>query len=148
MAFKTIDDMALAGKVVLCRVDINVPMENGHVSDTTRIEKIVPTVQDLLARGAKVVLLAHFGRPKGKVEPAMSLKLVQPALEAALGRAVAFMERPSRAAIDALSQNAVVMVENTRFSPMEEANDPQMAQFLAGLEECVLAGGVARVRGQ
>ena len=133
MAFKTIDDMALAGKVVLCRVDINVPMENGHVSDTTRIEKIVPTVQDLLARGAKVVLLAHFGRPKGKVEPAMSLKLVQPALEAALGRAVAFMERPSRAAIDALSQNAVVMVENTRFSPMEEANDPQMAQFLAGL---------------
>ncbi len=133
MAFKTIDDMALAGKVVLCRVDINVPMENGHVSDTTRIEKIVPTVQDLLARGAKVVLLAHFGRPKGKVEPSMSLKLVQPALEAALGRAVAFMERPSRAAIDALSQNAVVMVENTRFSPMEEANDPQMAQFLAGL---------------
>ena len=133
MAFKTIDDMALAGNVVLCRVDINVPMENGHVSDATRIKKIVPTVQDLLARGAKVVLLAHFGRPKGKVDATMSLKQVQPALEAALGRAVAFMDRPSRAAIDALPQNAVVLVENTRFSPMEEANDPQMAQFLAGL---------------
>ena len=133
MAFKTIDDVALAGKVVLCRVDINVPMENGVVTDATRIEKIVPTVADLVARGAKVVLLAHFGRPKGKVEPSMSLRLVQPALEAALGHGVTFMERPSRAAIDALPQNAIVLLENTRFSPMEEANDPQMAQFLAGL---------------
>ena len=133
MAFKTIDDVALAGKVVLTRVDINVPMENGHVTDATRIEKIVPTVQDLLARGAKVVLLAHFGRPKGKVEPSMSLRLVQPALQAALGHAITFMERPSRAAIDALPQNAIVLVENTRFTAMEEANDPMMAQFLAGL---------------
>ncbi len=133
MAFKTIDDVALAGKVVLCRVDINVPMENGVVTDATRIEKIVPTVADLVARGAKVVLLAHFGRPKGKVDATMSLRLVQPALEAALGHGVTFMERPSRAAIDALPQNAIVLLENTRFSPMEEANDPQMAQFLAGL---------------
>ena len=133
MAFKTIDDVALAGKVVLCRVDINVPMENGHVTDATRIEKTVPTVQELVARGAKVVLLAHFGRPNGKVEPSMSLKLVQPALEAALGRSITFMERPSRAAIDALPQNAIVLAENTRFSPMEEANDPRMAQFLASL---------------
>ena len=133
MAFKTIDDVALAGKVVLCRVDINVPMENGHVTDATRIEKTVPTVQELVARGAKVVLLAHFGRPNGKVEPSMSLKLVQPALEAALGRSITFMERPSRAAIDALPQNAIVLAENTRFSPMEESNDPLMAQFLASL---------------
>ncbi len=133
MAWKTIDDVGMAGKTVLTRVDINVPMENGVVTDATRIEKIVPTVQDLIARGAKVVLLAHYGRPKGKVEPEMSLRMVQPALEAALGRAVVFMETPSRAAIDALPQNAVVLAENTRFSPMEEANDPQMAQFLAGL---------------
>jgi phosphoglycerate kinase len=133
MAWKTIDDMALAGKTVLVRVDINVPMEDGRVSDTTRIDKIVPTVRDILAKGGRVVLLAHFGRPKGKVVPEMSLRLVQPALEAALGRAVVFMERPSRAAIDALPGDAVVLVENTRFSPMEEANDPQMAQFLAGL---------------
>ena len=133
MAWKTIDDVGMAGKTVLTRVDINVPMENGVVTDATRIEKIVPTVQDLIARGAKVVLLAHYGRPKGKVVPEMSLRLVQPALEAALGRAVVFMERPSRAAIDALPQNAIVLAENTRFTAMEEENDPQMAAFLAGL---------------
>lgn len=133
MTWKTIDDMALAGKVVLTRVDINVPMDGATVTDTTRIDKIVPTVEDLIARGAKVVLLAHFGRPKGKVVPEMSLRLVVPALEAALGRSVTFFEHPSRADIDALPQNAVVLVENTRFSPMEEANDPQMAAYLAGL---------------
>ncbi len=133
MTWKTIDDMALAGKVVLTRVDINVPMDGATVTDTTRIDKIVPTVEDLIARGAKVVLLAHFGRPKGKVVPEMSLRLVVPALEAALGRPVTFFEHPSRADIDALPQNAVVLVENTRFSPMEEANDPQMAAYLAGL---------------
>lgn len=133
MAWKTIDDMDLGGKVVLTRVDINVPMEGAVVTDATRIEKIVPTVRDLTARGAKVVLLAHFGRPKGKVVPEMSLRLVQPALEAALGHSVHFIERPSRAAIDALPQDAVILVENTRFSAMEEANDPQMAAFLASL---------------
>ena len=133
MPWKTLDDMDLAGKVVLVRVDINVPMEGAVVTDATRIEKIVPTVRDILAKGGKVVLLAHFGRPKGKVVPEMSLRLVQPALEAALGRAVSFMERPSRAEIDALPADAVVLVENTRFTPMEEANDPQMAAFLASL---------------
>ena len=133
MAWKTIEDMDLRGKTVLTRVDINVPMEGGRVTDTTRIDKIVPTVTDILARGGKVVLLAHFGRPKGKVVPEMSLRHVQPALEAALGRAVTFMERPSRAAIDALPADAVVLAENTRFTDMEEANDPAMAAFLASL---------------
>ena len=133
MAWKTIDDVALAGQVVLTRVDINVPMEGDVVTDTTRIDKIRPTVDDILARGGKVVLLAHFGRPKGKVVPEMSLARVQPALEASLGRKVVFMERPSRALIDALPSDAVVLVENTRFSAMEEANDPAMARFLAGL---------------
>jgi phosphoglycerate kinase len=133
MAWKTLDDMALAGKTVLTRVDINVPMEGGVVTDTTRIDKIVPTVEDILARGGKPVLLAHFGRPKGKVVPEMSLRLVQPALEAALKRKVTFMERPSRADIDALPAGTVVLVENTRFSPMEEENDPAMAKFLASL---------------
>jgi phosphoglycerate kinase len=80
-----------------------------------------------------VVLLAHFDRPKGKVVPEMSLRHVQPALEAALGRAVVFMERPSRDDIDATPQDAVILVENTRFSPMEETNDPAMGQFLASL---------------
>lgn len=133
MGWKTIDDMDLNGKIVLTRVDINVPMEGDVVSDTTRIDKIVPTVRDLVAKGAKVVLLAHFGRPKGKVVPEMSLKRVQPALETALGRKVVLIERPDRAAIEALPADSVILIENTRFSPKEEENDPAMAQFLAGL---------------
>ena len=133
MGWKTLDDMDVAGKTVLIRVDINVPMEAGRVTDATRIEKIVPTVTDVIAKGGRPVLLAHFGRPKGKVVPEMSLRHVQPALEAALGRGVVFIERPDRAAIDALPADAVVLVENTRFTPMEEANDPQMARFLASL---------------
>ena len=133
MTWKTIDDVALAGKVVLTRVDINVPMKGDMVTDTTRIDRIRPTIEDIIARGGKVVLLAHFGRPKGKVVPEMSLRRVQPALEASLGRKVTFVERPSRAMIDALPADAVVLVENTRFSDMEEANDPGMARFLASL---------------
>jgi phosphoglycerate kinase len=133
MPWKTLDDMDLQGKVVLVRVDINVPMEGDRVTDTTRIDKIVPTVKDIQGKGGKVVLLAHFDRPKGKVVPEMSLRRVQPSLEAALGETVTFVERPDRAMIEALPARAVVLVENTRFSPMEEANDPAMAQLLAGL---------------
>ncbi|MBA3910596.1 MAG: phosphoglycerate kinase [Rhodobacter sp.] len=133
MPWKTLDDVAMAGKVVLVRVDINVPMETGRVTDTTRIDKIRPTVEDIIARGGKVVLMAHFDRPKGKVVPEMSLRHVLPALEQSLGRKVTFFERPDRAAIDALPQDSVILLENTRFSPMEEANDPQMAQYLASL---------------
>ena len=88
MARKTLDDMDLAGKVVLTRVDINVPVEDGRVTDATRIERIVPTVRDILDKGGKPVLLAHFGRPKGKGSPEMSLcRSCVPALEEALGRA-------------------------------------------------------------
>ncbi len=133
MAWKTMDYVALAGKTVLTRVDINVPMEGDKVTDTTRIDKIKPTVEDIIARGGKVVLLAHFGRPKGKIVPEMSLRRVQPALEASLGRKVVFVERPDRAMIDALPSDAVVLVENTRFTDREEANDPAMATFLASL---------------
>ena len=133
MPWKTVEDMDVAGKTVLVRVDINVPMENGVVTDATRIEKIVPTVQDLTAKGAKIVLLAHYGRPKGKVTPEMSLSLINPTLEAALGHPVTFLEHPNRAVIDALPGDAVILLENTRFSPMEEANDPKMAAFLASL---------------
>jgi phosphoglycerate kinase len=133
MGWKTLDDLDLRGKVVLTRVDINVPMEAGRVTDATRIEKIVPTVRDILAKGGRVVLMAHFDRPKGKVVPEMSLRHVMPALEAALGRGVTFIERPSRGEIDATPADAVILLENTRFTPMEEANDPQMAQFLASL---------------
>lgn len=137
MAWKTLDDMALAGKVVLTRVDINVPMENGHVTDTTRIDKIKPTVEDIIARGGKVVLLAHFGRPKGKVVDEMSLVHVVPALSASLGRKVLFAHdcvgEPARDAIAAAGPNDVVLLENTRFHPGEEKNDPALAQAMAEL---------------
>tara|TARA_R110002124_G_scaffold275633_1_gene446154 strand:- start:2197 stop:3369 length:1173 start_codon:yes stop_codon:yes gene_type:complete len=131
MTFKTLDDMDLDGKIVLTRVDINVPVEDGRVTDTTRIDRIVPTIKEILSKGGTPVMLAHFGRPKGKPVPEMSLRQVVPALEAALGRDVTFVERPDRATLEAA--NGPVLIENTRFSPMEEANDPKMAQFLASL---------------
>ena len=133
MTFKTLDDMDLAGKIVLTRVDINVPVEDGKVTDATRIERIVPTIKDIQAKGGKPVLLAHFGRPKGKPNPEFSLRVTVPALEKALGQSITFIETPDRAALEAAPADAVILVENTRFSPMEEANDPQMAQFLASL---------------
>ena len=133
MGWKTLDDMDLDGKIVLTRVDINVPMDNGKVTDDTRIQRIVPTIRDILARGGTPVMLAHFGRPKGQPVPEMSLRQVVPALEAALGQAVTFVERPSREALDDLAPGTIVLVENTRFSEMEEKNDPKMAQFLASL---------------
>ena len=133
MRWQTLDDMEMGGKTVLVRIDINVPLQDGQVSDDTRIRRIAPTIHDILAKGGKPVLLAHFGRPKGKPVPEMSLRVTLPALEAALGRHVTFVETPSRPGLDALPADAVVLVENTRFTPMEEANDPQMAQFLASL---------------
>ncbi|MEM6374288.1 MAG: phosphoglycerate kinase [Pseudomonadota bacterium] len=133
MSWKTLDDMDLTGKRVLTRVDINVPMENGRVTDATRIERIAPTIADIRANGGSPVLLAHFGRPKGKPVPEMSLAPLVPELEAAFDCSVTFVERPSRDWIDAQAADAVILVENTRFTPMEETNDPQMAQFLATL---------------
>lgn len=133
MSWKTLDDMDLDGKIVLTRVDINVPVADGVVTDATRIDRIVPTVKDILSKGGTPVLLAHFGRPKGTVVPEMSLRIVLPALEAALGQTVTFVERPDRETLDALPAGSVVLVENTRFAPGEEKNDPGMAAFLAGL---------------
>jgi phosphoglycerate kinase len=137
MAWKTLDDMDLAGKTVLTRVDINVPMENGVVTDATRIEKIVPTVKDIQARGGKVVLLAHFDRPKGKVVPEMSLGHVQDALAQALGCKVVFgadsMGDVAKAAIAAASPADVVLLENTRFHAGEEKNDADLARAMAAL---------------
>jgi phosphoglycerate kinase len=137
MGWNTLDDIALAGKTVLCRVDVNVPMEAGRVTDATRIEKIVPTVEDILARGGKPVLLAHFDRPKGKVVPEMSLQHIVPALEAALKRKVVFgadcVGAEARAAIAAAGPGDVVLLENTRFQPGEEKNDPALAAEMAAL---------------
>ncbi len=135
MGWKSLDEMDLHGKRVLVRVDINVPVENGKVTDATRIERIVPTIHDILARGGTPLLLAHFGRPKGKVNLDMSLRQVVPALEKALMRSVALVE--TLEAAETLTAEAavaeVVLIENIRFHPGEEANDPQFAARLAKL---------------
>ena len=133
MAWKTLDDMDLDGKIVLTRVDINVPMDGGRVTDATRIARIKPTIDDIIAAGGTPVMLAHFGRPKGEVVPEMSLAHILPAVTETLGRDVTFIEQPSREALDALPAGTVVLVENTRFTNMETDNDPKMAQFLASL---------------
>ena len=139
MAWKTLDDMELKGKVVLVRVDINVPLENGRVSDDTRIRRIVPTIRDIVAAGGKPVLLAHFGRPKGKVVAEMSLKPLVPALEQALGLPVKFapdcIGAPAKQAVAALEPGQVLLLENTRFHAGETANDPAFAAALAALGE-------------
>jgi phosphoglycerate kinase len=137
MAWKRIDDLDLAGKTALVRVDINVPVEAGQVTDTTRIDKIVPTVRDILKAGGKPVLLAHFGRPKGKPVAEMSLRVTLPALEAALGRKVSFAEdcigQSAKAAVAAMKPGDVLLLENTRFHAGEEENDPALAAAMAAL---------------
>lgn len=137
MSWKTLDDMDLTGKRVLTRVDINVPMEGDTVTDMTRITRIVPTVRDILKAGGVPVLLAHFGRPKGKVVPEMSLKRLVPALEEAFGVPVVFAGACHGAqaedAIAGAPEGAVVLLENTRFEPGEEANDPDLARSMAAL---------------
>ena len=135
MGWKTLDEMDLAGKTVLTRVDINVPVDNGRVTDTTRIDRIVPTVEAILSAGGKPMLIAHFGRPKGKVVDAMSLRQIVPALESALGHTVQFIETLEGA--EAMTEEAraaeVLLMENIRFYPGEEANDPDFAARIAGL---------------
>lgn len=137
MGWKTLDDMDLAGKRVLVRVDINVPVQDGRVTDDTRIRRIVPTVSDILAAGGKPILLAHFGRPRGKVVPEMSLRPLVPALEAAFGVPVMFCADSrgpaAEAAVAALREGEVLLLENTRFHPGEEKNDPDLAAEMAKL---------------
>ena len=135
MAFKTLDDADLAGKRALVRVDINVPMAEGKVTDDTRLRAILPTIAKLRAGGAKVVLLAHFDRPKGKVVPEMSLKPLAQPLADLLGAPVAFatdcVGEAAKAAVDDLKNGDVLLLENVRFHPGEEKNDPEFAKALA-----------------
>ncbi|WP_136649213.1 phosphoglycerate kinase [Paracoccus aeridis] len=137
--FNTIDDLDMDGKVVLTRVDLNVPVENGQVTDATRIAKIVPTLKDIQGRGGIPVLLAHFDRPKGKRVDAMSLRQIVPALEAALGQQVGFADEAiggaAKRAVAELQKGDVLLLENTRFYPGEEANDPTFVASLAALGE-------------
>ncbi|WGW02532.1 phosphoglycerate kinase [Tropicibacter oceani] len=137
MAWKTLDDMDLDGKRVLTRVDINVPVEDGRVTDATRIERICATVQDILNRGGKPVLLAHFGRPKGTHNPEFSLQPLIPTLEAVLGAPVVFaadcVGPAAQAVVDALQPGQVALLENTRFHAGEEKNDAGLAAQMAEL---------------
>jgi len=134
---KTTDEVDIEGRTLLVRADLNVPVKDGKVSDATRLERIVPGIRDWTARGARVVLLSHFGRPKGKVVPEMSLRPVAERLGQLLGRDVVFGEDcigpAARRVVDGLSDGDVCVLENLRFHPGEEANDRAFAKDLAAL---------------
>ena len=133
-AFRTLDDADLAAKRVLVRVDLNVPMEDGKVSDTTRIDRILPTIREIADKGGKVVLLAHFGRPKGR-DDKNSLRQVVPALTQALGRPVTFVDDcigdDVAKALTAARNGDVLLLENTRFHAGDEKNDADFVRALA-----------------
>jgi len=135
--FKTLDDLDVSAKRVLLRADLNVPMEAGRVTDATRIERTVPTIRELVERGAKVVVLSHFGRPKGKPVPEMSLKPVAQALSEALGRPVEFAEdcigSRAESVVAGLESGGGALLENLRFHAGEEKNDEDFARSLAAL---------------
>ncbi len=126
---------ALDGKRALVRVDFNVPLKNGAVTDDTRIRAALPTIKYLRDGGARVVLLSHLGRPKGGPDPQYSLKQVVPTLETLLGAPVEFIADPAAgvAATKRLPRGGVALVENTRFWPGEEKNDPELAKTFAAL---------------
>lgn len=136
MTFKTLDDLNdITGKRVLVRVDLNVPVKDGKVTDATRIERVAPTILELSKKGAKVVLLAHFGRPKGEVVVDQSLAQIVPTVKDVLGQPVAFGEDcigdKAKAAIDALKDGGILLLENTRFHKGEEKNDAEFTKALA-----------------
>jgi phosphoglycerate kinase len=136
-AFKTLAQADVAGKRVLVRADLNVPMKDGQVTDATRIERLAPTLKDLMARGAKVVVLSHFDRPKGKRVPSMSLAPLAPVLGKLLGREVTFADDcigpAAQKVVDGLKPGDVALLENLRFHAGEEANDPGFVKELAAL---------------
>ena len=139
MPFRTLDGVAVAGRRVLLRADLNVPVRDGQITDLTRIERLSPTIRELSEKGARVIVCSHFDRPKGKRVPSMSLAPMAVALGKVLGRKVRFAEDciglPAQQAIDALSDGDVVVLENTRFHPGEEANDPAFAAELSKLAD-------------
>ena len=137
--FRTLDNVDVAGKVVLVRVDLNVPMKDGRITDDLRISRILPTLHELSRKDAKVVVLSHFGRPDGKVVPEMSLKPVAAALATALGSPVGFADDcvgdAAKDAIAKLRKGGIVLLENTRFHKAEEKNDSAFARMMAELGE-------------
>jgi phosphoglycerate kinase len=135
-AFRTLDDADVKGKRVLLRVDLNVPMEKGKVSDVTRIERVAPTITEIADEGGKVILLAHFGRPKGP-DPKDSLKPVAAEVARVIGRQVAFAEDTigdkAQAAVARMQPGDILVLENTRFQKEEEKNEPGFVEKLAAL---------------
>jgi phosphoglycerate kinase len=134
--FLTLDDLHPKGKIVLVRADLNVPMHQGRVTDLTRLTRVTPTLRELSSRGARVVLLSHFGRPKGK-DAGLSLAPVGAALSGELDKDIVFVEdcigdAPRRAAAQ-MKDGDVILLENVRFYPEEERNDPEFAQKIASL---------------
>jgi len=137
MTFRTLDDLDVKGKRVLVRADLNVPVAGGKVTDDTRIVRQAPTIRELADKGAKVVILSHFDRPKGKVVPSMSLQVLVEPLQKTIGRHIAFADDcigpKAQAAVAALKDGEILLLENTRFHKGEEDNDPAMARDLAAL---------------
>ena len=133
MPVPTLDGLDAAGQTVLLRADLNVPIRDGRVGDRTRIERTLPTIRELAARGARVVVLSHLGRPKGRPAPELSLRPVAEALADALEAPVAFAADDPAAVIAGLPAGGVALMENLRFDPGEEANDPDYAARLAAL---------------
>ena len=135
--FKTLDDLNVKGKRVLVRADLNVPMKDGKVTDASRIERQAPTIKELSDKGARVIVLSHFDRPKGKVVPSMSLAPIAPALSKELGKPVAFADDcvgdVAKGAVAKLKDGDIVLLENTRFHKGEEANDPDFTKQVASL---------------
>jgi phosphoglycerate kinase len=135
-SFRTLDQADVKGKRILLRIDLNVPMENGKVSDATRIERVGPTITELADKGGKVILLSHFGRPKGP-DPKESLRPVAAAVADIIERPVAFAEDcigdKAKAAVDAMKSGDILCLENTRFHKGEEKNDPDFVAELAKL---------------
>src|SRR5215203_3493799 len=134
--FRTLDDVDVKGKRVLLRVDLNVPMENGRVTDATRLERVAPTITEIAGKGGKVILLAHFGRPKGR-DPKESLKPVAAAVAQVVGRPVGFADdcigEVAEKAIAGMKDGDILCLENTRFHKEEEKNDPAFVASLAKL---------------
>ena len=139
MGFRTLDGLDVAGKRVLLRADLNVPVRDGKITDLTRIERLCPTIRELAGKGAKVIVCSHFDRPKGKRVPDLSLAPVVRALTETLGQRVRFAEDcigiPAHQSVGRMADGDVLLLENTRFHPGEEANDPLFAAELAKLAE-------------
>jgi phosphoglycerate kinase len=138
-AFKTLDDLDLSGKRVLVRADLNVPVADGKVTDATRIERLVPTIREIIKVDGKAIILSHFGRPKGKVDPEFSLEQVVQSVAEETGHPVGFVATDwidvskAKQAIDEAPAGSILVLENTRFHPGEEKNDPELAARMAEL---------------